>query len=51
MQFTAELIGGLVLLTIAAAVVLVAYMAEEEATGRVHEAWVDWGFAEAGMPA
>jgi len=51
MENTVALTGLLVLFVVAAATLLFAYIADEEAMNRRHETWVDWGFAEAGMPA
>ena len=50
MENTVALTGLLVLFVVAAATLLFAYIADEEAANRRHETWVDWGPAEAGMP-
>jgi hypothetical protein len=51
MENTVALTGLLLLFVVAVATLLFAYIADEEAMNRRHETWVDWGLAEAGMPA
>jgi hypothetical protein len=51
MEFTVALFGLLTLFVVTVGTLLLAYIGDEEVTGRRHEAWYEWGVAEAAMPA
>jgi hypothetical protein len=50
MEYTVALYGLLILFAVTVGALLLAYIGDEEATGRRHEAWFEWGVAEAAMP-